>query len=247
MKSNFPRSHERSLGYRLPSSHHLSREIIREILLLFFVLFLPGMLVAGEAVDIRLFDQAGFHLNYAIITIPQILLVLYIIRIQPHLWPPEFGLRLPRARDLLHAAVIVIMLYVTFGVLLLGASVLELAGFDLTPPAGGGFRLTRAAMLPLVAITSLLTGYREELFFRAYMLPRLRQAGVKFPTAVAVSTALFAIGHLYQGVLGVVFAAMIGVVMAIAFRLRPSVHPIGLAHAAYNLLTLVFTLIADRA
>ncbi len=236
----------REIAYRVSPSRQTRRRAVSEILLLFLVLFLPGMLVTGEAVDVHLFDHVEFHVTYALVALPQIALIVYLIKIGRDMWPPEFGLRRLRLRDLLYALVILILLYLTLAAVIATATGLQRLGIEISAPTGGGFRLTRPELLPLVAVTSLLTGYREELFFRAYMLTRLRQTGVAFPAAVAVSTVLFAVGHLYQGLLGLAFAAVIGVILAIAFRRRRSVHPIGLAHAGYNFLTLVFTLAVEN-
>ncbi len=236
----------RETAYKVRPPGRTPRRIVSEILLLFLVLFLPGMLVTGEAVDVHLFDHLEFHITYALVALPQIALIVYLIKTGRDMWPPEFGLRRLRLRDLLYAGVILVLLYLTLAAVIATATGLQQLGIEVSAPTGGGFRLTRPELLPLVAITSLLTGYREELFFRAYMLPRLRQAGVAFPGAVLVSTALFAVGHLYQGLLGLAFAAVIGVILALAFRRRRSVHPIGLAHAGYNFLTLVFTLAVEN-
>ena len=239
--------HRTEQQYRVPGAvgERLRRTIVSEVLLLFLVLFLPGMLMVEDSVEIELFDHLGFHLSYGIVAIPQILLILHVIKSRPEIWAREFGIRRLRLPDALWAALLIPVLFGALAVVLGLAFALQQIGVDISMPHGAGFRLTRPELLPLVAITSLLTGYREELFFRAYMLPRLGQAGVRVPHAVAVSTTLFAVGHIYQGAVGLLFAAVIGVVLSFAFYRRRSVHHIGLAHAAYNFLSLVFTLAAE--
>ncbi len=59
-----------------------------------------------------------------------------------------------------------------------------------------------AAQLPLALLFGLTAGYREEFFFRSYLLrPHGRGGRPGSRSAVAVSTALFCMGHLYEGVL----------------------------------------------
>lgn len=247
MNTQQSRERRAEQGYQLPHAvgDRFRRTIVSEILLLFLVLFLPGMLMVDDSVEFELFDHLGFHFSYAIVAIPQILLILHTIKSRPEIWAREFGIRRPRVQDAVWAALLIPVLFAALAAVIGLALALQHLGLDISTPEGAGFRLTRPQLLPLVAITSLLTGYREELFFRAYMLPRLAQAGVRVPQAVAVSTTLFAVGHIYQGVVGLLFAALIGVVLSIAFYRRRSVHHIGLAHAGYNFFTLVFTLVAE--
>jgi membrane protease YdiL (CAAX protease family) len=112
----------------------------------------------------------------------------------------------------------------------------------------GGYRwhLQDARLLPLAAAFSLLTGYREELFFRAYLLTRLRQSGLPAAAAVAASGLLFASGHAYQGLAGLAVALALGLYFAVAFTRLGNLHRVAWAHALYNLTVLAATLLGDR-
>jgi uncharacterized protein len=108
------------------------------------------------------------------------------------------------------------------------------------------------ASLPLAAVLplALLVGVYEELAFRGFLLSRLRAAfaGRLDPrraaiAAVLVSSAAFAVGHAYQGALGVAQTAAAGVAFALLFLWQKSIWPCIFAHAAidtFGLLVLRF-------
>jgi uncharacterized protein len=86
----------------------------------------------------------------------------------------------------------------------------------------------------LAAGFSLASAYREELFYRAYLLGSCRQRSLRLG-GCAVSVVLFAWGHAYQGPAGMAAAALIGLFLAIAWSRGTSVHALAWGHAAYNL------------
>lgn len=106
------------------------------------------------------------------------------------------------------------------------------------------WRLTNLPLLPLVLATCLLTGYSEELYFRAYLLTEFRRLGVAPALAVGASTLLFALGHLYEGLSGFLGTAAIGVVLSLFFLRRRDLHSIALAHGLYNFVTLLLARLA---
>jgi membrane protease YdiL (CAAX protease family) len=92
------------------------------------------------------------------------------------------------------------------------------------------------AVLLLLLPVCLVSGYREELFFRSYLLTELEPFGRK--SAVAASSLLFAAGHIYQGIGALITTALIGFFLAWLFLRTRNVHVIGLSHALYNFLIL---------
>ncbi|WP_437735037.1 CPBP family intramembrane glutamic endopeptidase [Sorangium sp. So ce1335] len=110
-----------------------------------------------------------------------------------------------------------------------------------TAALGGFSELPPSLILPL----ALFTGVYEELVFRGFFLSRLRAALSPDPRhhaaaagAVVLSSALFAAGHFYQSMLGVVQTFAIGLVLgALAVR-RDNVWPCVVAHAGINLIGL---------
>jgi membrane protease YdiL (CAAX protease family) len=69
------------------------------------------------------------------------------------------------------------------------------------------------------------------------MLTELDPFGKK--AAVAVTSLLFAAGHIYQGAGAFAVTALIGVFLAWLFLRTRSIHIVGLSHAAYNFLILL--------
>jgi hypothetical protein len=86
--------------------------------------------------------------------------------------------------------------------------------------------------LPLyvLAMAVVFAPFSEELLFRAFMVPRI---GVVF------SSLVFGSLHLaYGSVLEVIGVALVGVVLALVFRLSKSITPCILIHLIYNLLSI---------
>jgi membrane protease YdiL (CAAX protease family) len=99
-----------------------------------------------------------------------------------------------------------------------------------------------AALLPI----AILVGVYEEIAFRGLLLSRLRTAlAARLPQSLAVtlavilSSAIFALGHGYQGVLGIVQTAAAGIAFAILALWRKSIWPCIFAHIAIDTLGLV--------
>src|SRR5690606_30808910 len=94
---------------------------------------------------------------------------------------------------------------------------------------------------PLAAALALLLigGFYEEIVSRGLLLVRSRRLLGGYWLPVLFSSVLFALGHFYQGLYGVVQTALFGVVLA-AFTLRwGTLWPAIFAHAAVNMLSVV--------
>lgn len=83
---------------------------------------------------------------------------------------------------------------------------------------------------------SISSGIAEELVFRSFLIAALYQATGSMSAAVFISVASFAVSHAYQGVLGVLRVASLGLVLTAPFLLTGSVYPSIVAHAAFDLL-----------
>jgi membrane protease YdiL (CAAX protease family) len=167
----------------------------------------------------------------ALQSLSQALFLVIIIGLTAPL--PEFGLHRPRLGDLLHA------------LLLLGALLaLGLAGRWLWQAGGSGLgesapaRGAPAGTALLIALFSLSVGYREELFYRAYIIRSLRSRGAGALASALLSTALFAAGHAYQGAAGMASSALLGLALALAYLKGARLHALAWAHAGYNALIL---------
>jgi len=218
-----------------------ARRLLVEALLLFLVLFLPGYLgqppVAGSAAD-----TVRAMLAAIVLGLPPVLLILHLLWIQPEVPLEHFGIYRPRLRD----GLLAVLAFV-------GAAALAapfVIGMALVPAlrelgtTGYRWSLDSAWQVPLALAFGLVSGYREELYFRAYLLGRFEQAGVPRLAAVAVSTALFGLGHLYEGALGIVLALVMGAYFALVYLRSRSLHVPALAHGLFNAAALALTLAA---
>ena len=156
---------------------------------------------------------------------------------------PRFGLR-PRWRDAAEAPLIAAA---ALGVLLLASLLVE----ALPEPAAGvllrgaRWRLDGVNQVPLAVAFVLLGAYREELYFRAYLLTLLEELATPPWIAVLAASLLFSAGHLYQGWLAAAVALLLGCGFAVLYRRRRSVHRLAWAHAAFNAAVLALGLFAD--
>lgn len=207
-----------------------SRVLLREILVLFAALFLPGMLAQTGSIDPGAFNSVTYHVQTITAALAQCLLILHVLGLHPDTVRERHGiLRLTGGT---------LLLGVALGLLLLGLALpvglLEEIFGGRGSTGGIRFRLERLELVPLAILTSLAIGYREELFFRAFLIPRLEDLGTSRTLAVVISAGAFSLGHLYQGILGGVVTAMIGVLLAVAFLRRRNLHMVAIAHGLYN-------------
>lgn len=152
----------------------------------------------------------------------------------------RFGWR-PRRRDAAEAGII------AAGLLALLALVSLLASLVPEPAReallrGYRWELQGAAQVPAALAFVLVSAYREELYFRAYVLTVLAETATPAWLAALISALLFGVGHLYQGWLAAGSALLIGIAFALLYQRRPALHRLAWAHAAFNLTVLSATL-----
>lgn len=96
--------------------------------------------------------------------------------------------------------------------------------------------------LLLILLSSLSVGYAEELFFRFFLIDGLVEAGSPLGSAAIVSSLIFGLSHISQGIFGIAFA---GLLAAFYTRLRfrgYGLHSLALGHALYDVIALLFVL-----
>jgi membrane protease YdiL (CAAX protease family) len=204
---------------------------IAEPILLFAVFFLPGYLFPSSS-GFPDFDSLSFHLRYAFFAAPQVLFILFLMSGKEG-GLARFGAVRFRAAVLPRAIALSVVLAVLMGCALLPVSLLS---DDLRRLfyASRSFAAPRPAMLAVALATCVLTGYREELFFRSYLLTVFEDLDVGFPKAAAASSLLFAVGHAYEGIAAAIAIFLIGLILARAFRKRRNLHVVAISHALYD-------------
>jgi membrane protease YdiL (CAAX protease family) len=211
--------------------------LVLEMLLVFSTFFLPGYLSQAAMTASAAPDPVAAMLQVIAFGIPQLLLMVYLVSVQPDGSLDHWGIVALQPRD---GAQIALLLACSMAVILGFMGLLRL----LPPHWAGllyrGYRwgLGRPSQIPLAVLFGLTVGYREEFFFRAYLLRRLDQAGMPSWAAIALSTALFSAGHLYEGIIGIALAACLGALFSLVYLRQRSLHVIAIGHGLYNALAL---------
>ena len=146
---------------------------------------------------------------------------------------------MPELRDI--ASLCVALVFMIAALTLLAVVAMLLPGMQRLWEPTVEWSFTRYSLIPLVVLTSVAIGYREEIFYRAYLTVRGEELGLHPTAIVCGSSALFAVGHLYQGWAGFITAFAIGATLGFAFIWKRSLHGIALAHGLYNAAVLLMS------
>ncbi len=90
------------------------------------------------------------------------------------------------------------------------------------------------------ALAMVVVATFEEVVFRGFLLPRVRQLTGRWWLAVLLVTAAFGLGHLYEGTLAVAQTMVLGVCFSVAFLWRGHLGSVIVAHGLFN--TAMFSL-----
>lgn len=219
------------------------REELAEPILLFALFFLPAYLLQNQAVDPALFDSPLFHGIYLLQTVPMILFLLFLLSKKGRHWWVPYRITRFRPSDIGRGVLVWLGIWAVLLPLFL---ILGLFFSNLNEEAMGiPWSLSSPRILPLVLISSIGTGYWEELFFRAYLDGQFKRLGLSPARAAAAGLLLFASGHIYQGLMPALGTAIIGAVLLYAFRRTRNLHAVALGHGFYNFSVLALSLFAD--
>jgi membrane protease YdiL (CAAX protease family) len=215
--------------------------ILLEITLFFLTFFLPGYFAqahlppAGPATTLAM-------LQVIVTGVPQFLLMVYVARFSRRDAPNDWGLVPFKGRDALRTLVLLLGCFAVVAPFVALALALP-PQWSSSLTMGYRWGLANAAQMPVALLFGLTAGYREEFFFRSFLLGRLGQLGMPVLVAAAASTALFSIGHLYEGPLGIAIAASLGALFSAVYIRRPNLHVIAIAHGLYNTIVLCLSLL----
>lgn len=86
-------------------------------------------------------------------------------------------------------------------------------------------------------VVSLSAGVCEEVLYRGFLIRFLHEGGLALPiaAALAISSLLFGLGHVYQGSKGVLWAIIAGFAFGLLFLLSGSLFPCIVLHALMDL------------
>lgn len=226
-----------------PKNHEENMPFL-EAILLFSVFFLPGYFQQGAGFNIDRMLSPGFHLFTLLFSLPQMLLIIYIINLRSNSDLRSYGIVPLRETPVLK--VIVSYVFILSIPLLLGSiqqiigisePVYENTGIETGIEISPNFyeRLSEQPILIFfIAVTCLIIGYFEELFFRVYLIRDFAVNRRAAHLTIIIGSLLFAGGHMYQGFTAAAGTFLIGVILGYRYLAHSSWHEIALAHALYN-------------
>ncbi|MBN2352413.1 MAG: CPBP family intramembrane metalloprotease [Spirochaetales bacterium] len=215
-----------------PDKKKSIRSLITEMALVFLlfipfpIYFIPGAVGSTTPSPIQM-------VVYIIMAVPQMGLLVYILSLQK-VPLPAYGIKKPRWSSLGWALIglggaFISMSAVAYASYLLPEGVRE-SLFKQAP-----FAITSPEEIPLMIAFCIFVGYREELLFRSYLIPRLGELGVKPVWAIVGTSLVFGLAHWNQGLLGVAATALIGASFGVIFVLRKDLHAVAWGHALYDI------------
>ncbi|PKL23973.1 MAG: hypothetical protein CVV47_11950 [Spirochaetae bacterium HGW-Spirochaetae-3] len=207
-----------------------------EPLLVTLAIIAPSVVPAGASLGGTPPGAASWLAGGAVQSLSQFALLIVIIGASGRL--REYGVGRPRAADALKAmplfaAVLILSRVATMMAAATGWAAGGAPGVAaIAIPSITG--MSPAAVAALTALFSIAVAYREELFYRLYVIGSLRERGAGTIAAILVSTTLFAAGHAYQGLPGILSSLLVGAAMAAAATGGFGLHALSAAHAAYD-------------
>jgi membrane protease YdiL (CAAX protease family) len=199
-----------------------------EPLILYFVLFIPGLGAGNAPTEIISFVTGRELSRIVVFNIPALALIWYLLRLNP----PGQALKLkPGLWDLRSLA------FALPGLLAIGI-IISLVSSLLNPTAAAPAVEAPNNLLQwlVMLLSCITTGYLEESYFRYYLSVRFAGTGVPPWVGVLVSVFLFSFCHIYEGFWGALNAAAAGTLLSVIFMKEKSLHGIALAHGVYNAL-----------
>jgi hypothetical protein len=223
------REHGRGQGLFGPPRGEPARPFV-EAILLFSAFYLPAYLPLGPALAEISIAKPVFHVGLAVANSTRALLLLYLMAIGEGL--AAFGLGAFRKRDLLRGLFTALGAFVA-----IIPSTLLFSTLGVTNPLLAGVGTTPRApftLVPFFLVSSLSTGYAEELFFRSYLARRLERSGLSPLWTVIVSSLLFGAAHGAQGIGGMVSTTLVGLWLAWRWHNGRNIHEVAIGHAFYD-------------
>ncbi|MDA3810917.1 MAG: CPBP family intramembrane metalloprotease [Spirochaetaceae bacterium] len=215
-----------------------NRKIIFEISILFALFYLPSYLFQNNIGDPSIFNDSLFNIQMWFMYIPQILLILYLIFINDNKDFKDFGIKRLYLKDipyiiLTSAALIIIIGIIQLIIILIPSPFINTELFI--------WEFHNGSVIPLILITSLLTGYSEELFFRSYLYTKMEELNLGKLHIIMTINIIFSLGHFYEGLDGGINAFIMGMFFSVVFLWKKNIHYIAIVHGLYNFSVLLIS------
>jgi membrane protease YdiL (CAAX protease family) len=213
----------------------------KELALTFALFYLPGIIIPPQPIGTE-FNRPDFLALMIIMGLSEAGMILYLLTHIGARSPADYNIRKPRPRDILFG----LLSWLTLLPLLVLAALLLVLIMphlpDGTLPASlPPFRwyYTNYQLLPVVLLACIITGYNEELYYRAYLPVEFFRRGMPRPLAIFLPILLFGAGHFYQGTAGFVMACLLGLYLTGVFRIAKNLNVPAIAHGLYNFCVLL--------
>ncbi|ACL02272.1 CPBP family intramembrane glutamic endopeptidase [Desulfatibacillum aliphaticivorans] len=173
--------------------------------------------------------------------------VLYIMWRSPYSFR-DFGLdRFRFPRDVGEGILSVIAMWGSLFIVLFVVMMFVMAlGFQ--PPNAEGSPIMKLITGPsgwpeyvLMVVLALGVGFSEELVMRGYLMTKLQMIKDNAWFCIIVSSLIFGVGHIYQGLWAVLGTALIGAAFGTIFWFRRRIWPLAVAHALHDIMALSVT------
>lgn len=212
---------------------------VAEPLLIYLVLYWPTIMqqqVGEGKID---FDNPFLYLTYFAVALPQFLFLLWLIHRQEGLTFADFGFR--KAKTPIDWLMPLVVLASLFAVQTASVLLPRMFGWGAPSPQETiPFSITNGIMLLPAFLMFLLTGYTEELYFRSYLLTYQTHHRIPMAPALLISAFLFALGHLYQGMMAAVSIFVIGLILGLWYFALKNIHLLAISHTLFNFCQLLF-------
>ncbi len=206
-----------------------------EPLLIYAVLFFPSVFLFMENSSFILTSASSVTV-YLITAIPQIIFIIWILDTKNYS-KTEAGM------TKIKSSTIPLAIFYTAALLLFSTAFTGLYSRFFYPDrvissvtaaneAAAAVR-DNFSLLPLYLVVSAVTGYREELFFRSYLLNALKNNG-RYYIPVILSSLMFSACHAYQGTAGILLSFSGGIVLSLIFLKHRNIHINALSHTFFN-------------
>jgi membrane protease YdiL (CAAX protease family) len=209
-----------------------------EALILFFVIFFPGIssfpppAIMPEVIHFSVLGELARLLTY---TLPSFALLWYIISDKKGL--SALADEKPKFNDLIVVgAGLPALIGIGICVSIAAAFFTGNAGLSLPPKVEAP---SNAVGYIVMIISCFGTGYLEESYFRYYIYVKYEKQFDTPAAAIILSTLLFSACHVYEGIWGIINAALAGLLLSLLFFRYRSLHGLAWAHGAYNIFVYV--------
>ncbi|MCL2179801.1 MAG: CPBP family intramembrane metalloprotease [Treponema sp.] len=206
-------------------------------IVLFFLPFAEGAVSQAAGVSTGGFSGTAFIVRTVFYCVPSIALIWYLMS---RTWKIEYWIIKPGRKDIYGGLIALACLMITGSVVGILSSLADSAGMTFQTPSN-------AAGWIAVIIFLIFSAYLEEIYFRFYLLTKKEEMNLSPTAAIALSTVMFSVCHIYEGPWGTLNAAICGMFLGFIFLRYGSLHGIAIAHSLYNITALVIYAIINKS